>query len=50
MEQGLQATHARGKLVCIGVPPLGYQIKVDMVKHINVGDPFSFIRGLKGLG
>lgn len=38
IEQGLEATHARGKLVCIGVPPVGYQMGVDMIKHINVCD------------
>ena len=45
MEQGLETTHARGKLVCIGVPPFEYQMGVDMVKHINVGNPFSFRGG-----
>lgn len=46
IEQGLEATHARGKLVCIGVPPVGYNMGVDMIKHINVGTPFSFRGGL----
>lgn len=34
--QGLQSTQARGKLVCIGVPPLDFSFGVNMVEHINV--------------
>ncbi|KAF7621470.1 hypothetical protein AFLA_011771 [Aspergillus flavus NRRL3357] len=37
IEQSLQATQKRGKLVLIGVPPLGYELNVDVVQHINSG-------------
>lgn len=46
IEQGLEATHARGRLVCIGVPPMGYQMGVDLIKHINVGSHFLFSTAL----
>lgn len=36
IEQGLQSTHARGKMVLIGVPPLGYRLSVNVIEHINV--------------
>lgn len=36
IEQGLRSTHARGKLVCIGIPPLEYELGVNLVEHINV--------------
>lgn len=36
IEQGLRSTHTRGKLVCIGVPPLVYELGVTLVEHINV--------------
>lgn len=36
IEQGLQSTRARGKLVFIGVPPVGYNLNVNVIEHINV--------------
>jgi threonine dehydrogenase-like Zn-dependent dehydrogenase len=36
IEQGLQSTHTRGKIVLIGVPPLGYNLSVSITEHINV--------------
>ncbi|KAJ5110025.1 alcohol dehydrogenase [Penicillium argentinense] len=42
IEQSVQATTARGKFVVIGVPPLGYELKVNVAQHINVGDPSHF--------
>lgn len=36
IEQGLRSTLARDKLVCIGVPPLGYHLGVNVTEHINV--------------
>lgn len=36
IEQGLQATYSRGKLVMIGIPPLGYNLGINAIKHINV--------------
>jgi threonine dehydrogenase-like Zn-dependent dehydrogenase len=46
IEESLQCTEKRGKLVLIGVPPLGYEFKFDVVEHINVGEtyPLQFIR------
>jgi Zn-dependent alcohol dehydrogenase len=36
IEQGLQSTHARGKFVFIGVHPIGYNLSVNVIEHINV--------------
>jgi Zn-dependent alcohol dehydrogenase len=36
IEQGLQSTHTRGKIVLIGVPSLGYKLSVNVTAHINV--------------
>ncbi|THC92794.1 hypothetical protein EYZ11_007723 [Aspergillus tanneri] len=36
-ERGLRCTHARGKVVFIGIPPLGYQFSFDLSEHINHG-------------
>ncbi|GLI80391.1 hypothetical protein PoHVEF18_008745 [Penicillium ochrochloron] len=36
IEQGLQSTHTRGKIVLIGVPPLGYNLSVNVTEHLNV--------------
>ncbi|GAB1192898.1 hypothetical protein APSETT444_002097 [Aspergillus pseudonomiae] len=38
IEQGLQATRKRGKLVLVGVPPSGYTLNIDVVQHINVSE------------
>ncbi|KAF3386264.1 hypothetical protein F1880_001608 [Penicillium rolfsii] len=37
IEQGLESTHTRGKIVLIGVPPFGYSLGVNVTKHINAG-------------
>ncbi|KAJ5356147.1 Alcohol dehydrogenase superfamily zinc-type [Penicillium concentricum] len=37
IEQGLQSTHARGRIVLIGVPPLGYRMSFDVTEQINMG-------------
>ena len=36
IEEGLQSTHARGRLLLIGVPPLGYNLSVIVTDQINV--------------
>ncbi|KAE8135285.1 hypothetical protein BDV38DRAFT_252936 [Aspergillus pseudotamarii] len=38
IEEGLQSTRKRGKLVLIGVAPLGYGLNVDVGQHVNVSD------------
>ncbi|KAL3478340.1 chaperonin 10-like protein [Aspergillus californicus] len=37
IEEGLQSTRKQGKLVLIGVPPLGYGLNIDVTAHINSG-------------
>ncbi|KAJ6094907.1 hypothetical protein N7467_002420 [Penicillium canescens] len=37
IEDSLRCTRKRGKLVLIGVPPLGYAVNIDVVEHINAG-------------
>ncbi|KAJ5952819.1 Alcohol dehydrogenase superfamily zinc-type [Penicillium vulpinum] len=37
IEQGLQSTHQRGKIVLIGVPPLAYRLSFDVTEQINTG-------------
>ena len=49
IEQGLQSLHPRGKIVLIGVPPLGYSLSVNVIEHINVGYDFSPIQEYKQL-
>lgn len=36
IEQGIQSTHARGKIVLIGVPPRDYTLGINAVEHIGV--------------
>ncbi|KAE8421185.1 chaperonin 10-like protein [Aspergillus pseudocaelatus] len=43
IEEGLQATRKRGKLVLIGVAPLGYGLNVDVVQHVNFSALTIFI-------
>ncbi|KAJ5986169.1 NAD/NADP dependent alcohol dehydrogenase [Penicillium sp. IBT 35674x] len=37
IEQGIQSTTARGKIVLVGVPPPDYNLGVRIVEHINTG-------------
>ncbi|KAJ5946119.1 hypothetical protein N7454_002958 [Penicillium verhagenii] len=37
IEQSLQATRARGKMVLVGVPPPGYKLSIDAAAHLNSG-------------
>lgn len=41
MEHGLQSTTTRGRMVLIGVPPLGYRFSFDVTEQINVGFSLS---------
>lgn len=36
IEQGIQSTTARGKVVLVGVPPPNYTLGVKVIEHINV--------------
>lgn len=36
IEQGIQSTAARGKVVLVGVPPSNYTLSVKVIEHINV--------------
>lgn len=38
IEQSIQATSARGRIVLIGIPPLGYELSVNVTQHMNVRD------------
>ena len=38
IEQSIQATRARGKIVLIGIPPVGYELHVNVTQHMNVRD------------
>ncbi|CAG8360518.1 unnamed protein product [Penicillium salamii] len=35
IEQSIQSTHARGKVVYIGIPPLDFTLNINLVEHIN---------------
>ncbi|KAJ5709718.1 NAD/NADP dependent alcohol dehydrogenase [Penicillium malachiteum] len=37
LEQCIQATRKRGKIVMIGVPPFGWDLKVPATEHLNSG-------------
>lgn len=37
IEQCVQVTRARGKMLIVGAPPMNWNLKVDGVKHLNVG-------------
>ncbi|KAJ5889611.1 hypothetical protein N7504_010421 [Penicillium tannophilum] len=37
IEQCVQATRARGKMLIVGAPPMNWNLKVDGVKHLNSG-------------
>ncbi|KAJ5177806.1 Alcohol dehydrogenase superfamily zinc-type [Penicillium coprophilum] len=37
IEQGLQSTHTRGRIVLIGVPPPKYRMSFDVAEQINTG-------------
>jgi threonine dehydrogenase-like Zn-dependent dehydrogenase len=45
IEQSVQSTHARGKVVFIGIPPLGYTLNINLSEHLNVGS-FLALQGL----
>ena len=36
IEQSVQATYTRGKIVTIGIPPPGYTLNIDVAAHLNV--------------
>jgi Zn-dependent alcohol dehydrogenase len=36
LEEALESMQQRGKLVLIGVPPLGYKLPLNVITHINV--------------
>lgn len=36
IEQSIQSTHARGKMVLIGAPPWDYKLGINAVEHLNV--------------
>ncbi|KAL2837525.1 chaperonin 10-like protein [Aspergillus pseudodeflectus] len=37
LEEALESMQQRGKLVLIGVPPLGYKLPLNVITHINKG-------------
>ncbi|KAJ5720347.1 NAD/NADP dependent alcohol dehydrogenase [Penicillium malachiteum] len=37
LEQSIKATRKRGKIVMIGVPPFGWELKVPATEHLNSG-------------
>ncbi|KAK4866229.1 hypothetical protein LT330_008570 [Penicillium expansum] len=41
MEHGLQSTTTRGRMLLIGVPPLGYRFSFDVTEQINMGRSIS---------
>lgn len=41
IEQCVQATRARGKMVIVGAPPLDWDLKVRASKHLNVSFPLD---------
>jgi threonine dehydrogenase-like Zn-dependent dehydrogenase len=36
IEQSIQSTHARGKVVYVGIPPLEYTLNINLTEHLNV--------------
>lgn len=41
IEQCVQATRARGKMVIVGAPPLDWDLKVRASKYLNVSFPLD---------